>query len=319
MATMKEIPPLPMFKEKEEQTSNNLKPEAFYQFMGLPFRQLNIPIAEIDDFKDHPFKVRDDESMDNLKASIEKVGVTQPVIVRPTEDGRYEMISGHRRKRACELLGLPTIQANIMDLDNEKATIIMADTNLNSRETLLPSEKAFAYKMKLDAISRQGQRTDLTLSPVGTKSKRSDEIVAEEAGESRNQIRRYVRLTYLIKPILDLVDENKIALRPAVEISYLQEDEQYMLVDSMSMNDATPSHAQTIKMKKFSQENKLNDEVIESIMMEEKPNQKEKPLFEERISNLIPKNTPTEKQTEFVVKALEYYNKHLQKQRETAR
>lgn len=277
-----------------------------------------IPLDLIDDFKDHPYKVREDEDMKRLVTSVGEIGVTTLALVRPKEDGRYELISGHRRKRACELNGIETLRCEIKDISDDEAIVLMVDSNFQ-REQILPSEKAFSYKMKLDAMSRQAGRPRKNNPTPVVSDLRTNEELGKDVGESREQIRRYVRLTYLIKPILDLVDENKIALRPAVEISYMQQDEQYMLVDSMNMNVATPSHAQAIKMKKFSQDGKLDDKVIESIMREEKPNQKEKPVFEPRISNLIPKNTPTEKQADFVVKALEHYNKFLQKQRENAR
>ena len=274
-----------------------------------------IPIAEIDEFPDHPFKVLMDEDMEQLVDSVRRSGVMTPATVRQKEDGRYELISGHRRKKACELAGLETLKCEIKELTRDEAIIVMVESNLQ-RTTILPSEKAFAYKMRLEAMKRQGQRTDLTCSPVGNKLqgvKSSDEL-AEKVGESKNQIFRYIRLTELVPEILQMVDERQIAFRPAVEISYLSEEQQYTLLEAMGYNDATPSLAQAIKMKKFMQEGKLTDEVIQSIMQEEKPNQKEKPAFkDERITKLIPKSIPRGQETDFVVKALEFYNRHLQR------
>jgi len=274
-----------------------------------------IPIAEIDEFPDHPFKVLMDEDMEQLVDSIRRSGVMTPATVRQKEDGRYELISGHRRKKACELAGLETLKCEVKELTRDEAIIVMVESNLQ-RTTILPSEKAFAYKMRLEAMKRQGQRTDLTCSPVGNKLqgvKSSDEL-AEKVGESKNQIFRYIRLTELVPEILQMVDERQIAFRPAVEISYLSEEQQYTLLEAMGYNDATPSLAQAIKMKKFMQEGKLTDGVIQSIMQEEKPNQKEKPAFkDERITKLIPKSIPRGQETDFVVKALEFYNRHLQR------
>ena len=276
-----------------------------------------IPIAEIDEFPDHPFKVLMDEDMEQLVDSVRRSGVMTPATVRQKEDGRYELISGHRRKKACELAGLETLKCEVKELTRDEAIIVMVESNLQ-RTTILPSEKAFAYKMRLEAMKRQGQRTDLTCSPVGNKLqgvKSSDEL-AEKVGESKNQIFRYIRLTELVPEILQMVDERQIAFRPAVEISYLSEEQQYTLLEAMGYNDATPSLAQAIKMKKFMQEGKLTDEVIQSIMQEDKPNQKEKPAFkDERITKLIPKSIPRGQETDFVVKALEFYNRHLQRQR----
>ena len=276
-----------------------------------------IPIAEIDEFPDHPFKVLMDEDMEQLVESVSRSGVMTPATVRQKEDGRYELISGHRRKKACELAGLETLKCEVKELTRDEAIIVMVESNLQ-RTTILPSEKAFAYKMRLEAMKRQGQRTDLTCSPVGNKLqgvKSSDEL-AEKVGESKNQIFRYIRLTELVPEILQMVDERQIAFRPAVEISYLSEEQQYTLLEAMGYNDATPSLAQAIKMKKFMQEGKLTDEVIQSIMQEEKPNQKDKPTFkDERITKLIPKSIPRGQETDFVVKALEFYNRHLQRQR----
>ena len=272
----------------------------------------DIPISEIDEFPDHPFKVLMDEDMEQLVESIKRNGVMTPATVRLKEDGRYELISGHRRKKACELAGLETLKCEVKELTRDEAIIVMVESNLQ-RSVILPSEKAFAYKMRLEAMKRQGERSDLTSSPMGTKL-RSDAELAENVGESRNQIQRYIRLTELVPEILQMVDERQIAFRPAVEISYLTEEQQYTLLEAMEYNDATPSLAQAIKMKKYNQDGKLNSEVIQSIMEEEKPNQKEKPAFrDERITKLIPKTVPRGQETDFVVKALEFYNRHLQR------
>ena len=281
----------------------------------------DIPISEIDEFPDHPFKVLIDEDMEQLVESIKRNGVMTPATVRLKEDGRYELISGHRRKKACELAGLETLKCEVKDLSRDEAIIIMVESNLQ-RSTILPSEKAFAYKMRLEAMNRQGQRTDLTCSPMGNKlqGKKSSDELAEKVGESKNQIFRYIRLTELVPEILQMVDDRQIAFRPAVEISYLSEEQQYTLLEAMEYSDATPSLAQAIKMKKFMQDGKLTNEVIQSIMEEEKPNQKEKPAFrDERITKLIPKSVPRGQESDFVVKALEFYNRHLQRQRSQER
>ena len=276
----------------------------------------DIPLSEIDEFPDHPFKVLMDEDMEQLVESIKRNGVMTPATVRLKDDGRYELISGHRRKKACELAGLETLKCEVKDLTRDEAIIIMVESNLQ-RSVILPSEKAFAYKMRLEAMKRQaGRPTKDNYSPLGNNSDfatSSDEL-AEKVGESKNQIFRFIRLTELVPEILQMVDERKIAFRPAVEISYLAEGLQYTLLEAMSYNDATPSLAQAIKMKKFNQDGKLTDEVIQSIMEEEKPNQKEKPAFrDERITKLIPKTVPKGQEADFVVKALEFYNRHLQR------
>ena len=272
----------------------------------------DIPISEIDEFPDHPFKVLMDEDMEQLVESVKRNGVMTPATVRLKEDGRYELISGHRRKKACELAGLETLKCEVKDLTRDEAIIIMVESNLQ-RSVILPSEKAYAYKMRLEAMKRQGERTDLTSAPLVQKLT-SREKIAEKSGDSHEQVRRFIRLTELVPEILLMVDEKQIAFRPAVEISYLAEEQQYTLLEAMSYNDATPSLAQAIKMKKFNQDGKLTDEVIQSIMEEEKPNQKEKPVFrDERITKLIPKTVPKGQETDFVVKALEFYNRHLQR------
>ena len=272
----------------------------------------DIPLSEIDEFPDHPFKVLMDEDMEQLVESVKRNGVMTPATVRLKEDGRYELISGHRRKKACELAGLETLKCEVKDLTRDEAIIVMVESNLQ-RSVILPSEKAFAYKMRLEAMDRQGKRNDLTSTPLVSKS-RSNEELADKVGESREQIRRFIRLSELVPEILQMVDEKQIAFRPAVEISYLAEEQQYTLLEAMSYNDATPSLAQAIKMKKFNQDGKLTDEVIQSIMEEEKPNQKEKPAFrDERITKLIPKTVPKGQEADFVVKALEFYTRHLQR------
>lgn len=276
----------------------------------------DIPISEIDEFPDHPFKVLMDEDMEQLVESIKRNGVMTPATVRLKEDGRYELISGHRRKKACELAGLETLKCEVKELTRDEAIIVMVESNLQ-RSVILPSEKAFAYKMRLEAMKRQaGRPPKENYSPVGNNSEfatSSDEL-AEKVGESKNQIFRYIRLTELVPEILQMVDERQIAFRPAVEISYLTEEQQYTLLEAMEYNDATPSLAQAIKMKKYNQDGKLTSEIIQSIMEEEKPNQKEKSAFrDERITKLIPKTVPRGQETDFVVKALEFYNRHLQR------
>ena len=274
----------------------------------------DIPISQIDEFPDHPFKVLMDEDMQQLVESIKRNGIMTPATVRLKEDGRYELVSGHRRKKACELAGLETLKCEVKELTRDEAIIVMVESNLQ-RSTILPSEKAFAYKMRLEAMKRQGERTDLTSAPMVQKST-SREKIAEKSGDSHEQVRRFIRLTELVPEILQMVDDRQIAFRPAVEISYLTEEQQYTLLEAMSYNDATPSLAQAIKMKKFMQDGKLTDEVIQSIMEEEKPNQREKPVFrDERITKLIPKSVPKGQEADFVVKALEFYNRHLQRQK----
>ena len=277
----------------------------------------DIPISEIDEFPAHPFKVLMDGDMEQLVESIKRNGVMTPATVRLKEDGRYELISGHRRKKACELAGLETLKCEVKELTRDEAIIIMVESNLQ-RTVILPSEKAFAYKMRLEAMKRQGERTDLTSTPVVEKLSGKQALttskIGKDTGDSHEQVRRFIRLTELVPEILQMVDERQIAFRSAVEISYLAEEQQNTLLEAMGYNDATPSLAQAIKMKKFSQDGKLTDEVIQSIMEEEKPNQKEKPAFrDERITKLIPKSVPRGQETDFVVKALEFYNRHLQR------
>ena len=276
----------------------------------------DIPLELIDDFPDHPFKVRDDEDMIQLVESVKERGVITPATVRQKEDGRYELISGHRRKRACELAGFEALRCEVVDLDRDAATVLMVESNYQ-RSQILPSEKAFAYKMRLEAMKRQGQRSDLTLSPAGTKFDRSSEAITEETGDSRNQIHRYIRLTNLVQELLDLVDEGKIKMRPAVELSYLDEDSQRAVVDEIDLNQCTPSHDQTIRMRKFFTEGKLTPEVVSAIMSEEKPNQREKIVLRgDKVRSLIPKNIPVSQTEDYVVKALEHYSRFLRQRAE---
>lgn len=296
-----------MFMNDQERAENRL-PKIF-----------DIPLTEIDDFPDHPFKVRLDEDMDQLVESVKNRGVITPITLRRKENGRYEIVSGHRRRKACELAGLATVPAEIKELTRDEAIILMVESNLQ-RSVILPSEKAFSYKMRLEAMKRQqGERTDLTSVPVGQKLS-TREMIAENAPDSNTQIQRYIRLTELVPELLDLVDEGKIAMRPAVELSYLNDKEQQDLLPAMELADATPSHAQAIKMRKFSQDGKLTPEVIESIMCEEKPNQKEKVSIRyEDARKYIPSSVPYKDTGAFILKALEYYHRHLERMRDDAR
>lgn len=274
----------------------------------------DIPLSEIDDFPDHPFKVTDDEDMLQLVESVKDRGVITPATVRQKEDGRYELISGHRRKRASELAGFETLRCEVVDLTREEATILMVESNFQ-RSQILPSEKAFAYKMRLEAMKRQGQRTDLTSAPVGQKY--SVEVLADNSSDSKTQIQRYIRLTELVPELLEFVDEGRIKMRPAVELSYLDEESQRDVVEEIDMNDCTPSHAQTIKMRKFFEEGKLTTEVISSIMSEDKPNQKEKIVLRgDRVRQLIPKSVPLTQTEDYVLKALEHYQRYLRNRAE---
>ena len=277
-----------------------------------------IPLSEIDEFPNHPFHVRLDEDMDQLVESIKERGIITPVTLRQKPDGRYEIVSGHRRTKACELAGLATVKAEIKELSRDEAIILMVESNLQ-RTTILPSEKAFSYKMRLEAMNRQGQRTDLTSRPVVEKLD-SAESVGTAQGDSGRQVQRYIRLTHLIPPLLDLVDSGKIAFRPAVELSYLTEEEQNSLLDSISSEQSTPSLAQALKMKEFSQNGRLNADVILSIMCEQKPNQKEKISFQsERLKPFIPKNFTAKQTEDYVVKALEHYHRYQLRQKERDR
>lgn len=279
----------------------------------------DIPLEEIDDFPDHPFQVREDEDMFQLVESIKERGVITPATVRQKEDGRYELISGHRRKRACELAGFETLRCEVVDLDRDEATILMVESNFQ-RSQILPSEKAHAYKMRLDAMKRQAGRPSkengATVLPH-LQGKKSREILAAESGESHEQIRKYIRLTNLVSELLEFVDEGRIKMRPAVELSYLNEDCQRDLVDEIDLNDCTPSHDQAIRMRKFFEEGKLTTEAISAIMSEEKPNQREKIVLRgDRVRSLIPKNIPINQTEEYVCKALEHYNKFLRNRAE---
>lgn len=279
----------------------------------------DIPLEEIDDFPDHPFQVRKDEDMFQLVESIKERGVITPATVRQKEDGRYELISGHRRKRACELAGFETLRCEVVDLDRDEATILMVESNFQ-RSQILPSEKAHAYKMRLDAMKRQAGRPSknnsaTVLQNFGGKTTR--EIIAAESGESHEQIRKYIRLTNLVPELLEFVDEGRIKMRPAVELSYLNEDCQRDLVDEIDLNDCTPSHDQAIRMRKFFEEGKLTTEAISAIMSEEKPNQREKIVLRgDRVRSLIPKNIPINQTEEYVCKALEHYNRFLRNRAE---
>ena len=267
-----------------------------------------IPLEEISDFPNHPFKVKMDESMADMAESVKQYGVLVPALVREKPEGGYEMIAGHRRKMASELAEKKEIPCIVRDLTDDEAVLIMVDSNLQ-REQILPSEKAFAYKMKLDAMKRQGMRTDLTSDPVGPKL-RSNQELAQKSMDSVTQIKRYIRLTELITPILDMVDSGKIAIRPAVELSYLPKEQQTALLDTMQLEDCTPSHAQAIKMRKFSEEGRLNEDVILSILSEEKGNQKEQfRMPKERISKYFSPGTPAKQMEDTIVKALELYRK----------
>ena len=275
----------------------------------------DIPIELIDEFPDHPFKVRMDEDMDQLVESVKERGLITPITLRPKEDGRYEIVSGHRRKKACEIAGLSVVKADVREMSRDEAIILMVESNLQ-RSKILPSEKAFSYKMRYEAMKRQGKRTDLTCAPVAHKldGVKSRDILAGEVGEGRDQIRRYIRLTELVPELLDLVDEGAIALRPAVELSYLTCDEQNMVYQQILDCDCTPSHAQTIRMRKFSEEGRLNEAVIESIMQEEKPNQKEKihiPLGQLR--KYIPETVSYDDTRDYIMQALEFYQKYRTK------
>jgi len=279
----------------------------------------DIPLEEIDDFPDHPFQVREDEDMFQLVESIKERGVITPATVRQKEDGRYELISGHRRKRACELAGFETLRCEVVDLDRDEATILMVESNFQ-RSQILPSEKAHAYKMRLDAMKRQaGRPRKENSSPVGIdlRGKQSLDLMSEECGDSRNQIHRYIRLTNLVPELLEFVDEGRIKMRPAVELSYLNEDCQRDLVDEIDLNDCTPSHDQAIRMRKFFEAGKLTTEAISAIMSEEKPNQREKIVLRgDRVRSLIPKNIPINQTEEYVCKALEHYNRFLRNRAE---
>ena len=279
----------------------------------------DIPLTEIDNFPDHPFKVRDDEDMLQLVESVKERGVITPATVRQKEDGRYELISGHRRKRACKLAGFEALRCEVVDLDRDAATVLMVESNYQ-RSQILPSEKAFAYKMRLEAMKRQAGRPSKENSvPVAQnyEGKTSRELLGEQVGESQDQVRRYIRLTNLVPELLDLVDEGKIKMRPAVELSYLDEESQRAVVDEIDLNQCTPSHDQTIRMRKFFTDGKLTPEVVSAIMGEEKPNQREKIVLRgDKVRSLIPKNIPVSQTEDYVVKALEHYSRFLRQRAE---
>ena len=279
----------------------------------------DIPLTEIDNFPDHPFKVRDDEDMLQLVESVKERGVITPATVRQKEDGRYELVSGHRRKRACELAGFEALRCEVVDLDRDAATVLMVESNYQ-RSQILPSEKAFAYKMRLEAMKRQAGRPskeNASLLATNFAQGRSDTELGEQVGESKDQVRRYIRLTNLVPELLDLVDEGKIKMRPAVELSYLDEDSQRAVVDEIDLNQCTPSHDQTIRMRKFFTDGKLTPEVVSAIMGEEKPNQREKIVLRgDKVRSLIPKNIPVSQTEDYVVKALEHYSRFLRQRAE---
>ena len=282
----------------------------------------DIPLSVIDEFPNHPYQVRMDEDMTQLVESVKERGIITPVILRKKEDGRYEMVSGHRRMKACELAGLETVKADVQDLTRDEAIILMVESNLQ-RSTILPSEKAAAYKMRLEAMKRQaGRPSQANYSPRGNNSSPSTSSaeMAEQVGESKTQIFRYIRLTELVPGLVNMVDEGRIAMRPAVELSYLSEQEQEDLLESISYQDATPSLAQAIKMRQFSKEEKLTEEVIESIMCEEKPNQREKISFRaDRLRQFIPASVTPRETEDYVLKALEYYQRYRERQRQQER
>lgn len=305
----KNIPKMPLpklddlFTTEEERTNDKLE------------KVIDIKISDIDDFPDHPFKVIENEDMFNMRDSIKENGVLVPALVRQKSDGRYEMVSGHRRKYASQLANKETLPCIVRNLTDDEAVIIMVDSNLQ-REEILPSEKGFAYKMKLEALSHQGKRNDLTSDQVGPKLIRSNELLSNDVGESISNIKRYIRLTELIPELLELVDEKQIALSPAVELSFLKDEEQYAVLDCIECNVATPSHAQAIRLKKMSQEGTLTTDEIEDILSEEKPNQIPKMKFNaDRIRNVLPKNIEEKKIEDFVVNAIEFYGKYLQRQK----
>ena len=271
----------------------------------------DIPISEIDDFPNHPFQVRDDEDMLQLVESIKEHGVMTPAVLRVKDDGRFEIVAGHRRKRACELAGLDTLRSEVKHLSRDEATVYMVESNFQ-RSSILPSEKAFAYKMRLDAMKRQGERTDLTsATPLQKSGKTSRQIIADSFGESHEQVRKYIRLTYLIPELLQLVDEGKMKMRPAVELSYLNADFQRDVLENIELNDCTPSHAQTIRMRRLYEEHSLTPEVIADIMCEQKPNQRERMVFNgERMRKLLPRDLPMNKTEDYICEAIAFYRKH---------
>ena len=300
--------------------AGKIKLQSVDELLGVPeiAGTQEIEIGRIHAFPNHPFKVLDDEKMDTLVDSIRENGILNPVIVRPDQSGNYEMISGHRRLHAAKIVGLKKVPAIVKEMSDDEAIIKMVDANIQ-REEILPSERAFSFKMKMEAMSRQGKRTDLTSDPVGPKlsGERSNIELSSETGDSTSQIKRYIRLTSLVPELLDLVDEGKIKMRPAVELSYLDEDNQRAVVDEIDLNQCTPSHDQTIRMRKFFTEGKLTPEVVSAIMSEEKPNQREKIVLRgDKVRSLIPKNIPVSQTEDYVVKALEHYSRFLRQRAE---
>ncbi len=292
-----------LFSSQEERDDAKLK------------RIYEIPLEEIDPFPDHPFKVRDDEDMQNLVESVKANGVLTPATVRKKEDGRYELLSGHRRLRACQIAGIPTLRCEVVEMTRDEATIFMVESNFQ-RSKILPSEKAFAYKMRLEAMKRLPGRPPKNSVPLA-QNKTSRELLGEQVGESQDQVRRYIRLTELLPEILDMVDEGQIALRPAVELSYIPKLSQGLLWESMEMESCTPSHAQAIRMRRMSEEGKLTPEAMEAILTEEKPNQKERIILRgERFRALFPPDLPVSKREDYIAAAMEFYGRHRQRQRE---
>lgn len=293
-----------LFSSQEERDDAKLK------------RIYDIDLLDIDPFPDHPFKVQDDEDMINLAESIRMNGVLTPATVRKKEDGRYELLSGHRRYRACQLAGLDSLRCEVVDMDRDEATIFMVESNFQ-RTKILPSEKAFAYKMRMEAMSRQGKRTDLTSATPLQKSQTSRDIIGKALGESGETVRKYIRLTELIPELLEMVDEGEIAMRPAVELSYIPKLKQGEIWQRMEMEQCTPSHAQTIRMRRMAEEGKLTSEAIEAIILEEKPNQKERIVLRgDRFKNLFPPDLPISKREDYVAAAMEFYGRHRQRQRD---
>ncbi len=294
-----------LFSSQEERDDAKLK------------RIYEIPLDEIDPFPDHPFKVRDDEDMMNLVESIRTNGVLTPATIRKKNDGRYELLSGHRRLRACQLAGVPALRCEVVDMNKDEATIFMVESNFQ-RSSILPSEKAFAYKMRLDAMNRQGKRSDLTCSPLGNKlgTGRASHELASEVGDSKSQIFRYIRLTELLPEILDMVDEGQIAMRPAVELSYIPKLQQGMIWESMELEGCTPSYAQAIRLRRLAEDHKLTPEAVEAIMMEQKPNQRERIILRgERFNRLFPPDLPMSKREDYVAAAMEHYARFRERQR----
>lgn len=297
-----------IFSSQEERDEESLK------------KIYEIDLMDIDPFPEHPFKVQDDEDMMNLAESVKANGILTPATVRKKEDGRYELLSGHRRFRACQIAGLNTLRSEIVDMSRDEATIFMVESNFQ-RTKILPSEKAFAYKMRLDAMNRHAGRPHKdNLTPVVSNNLRTNERLGKEVGESREQVRRYIRLTELIPELLEMVDAGEIAMRPAVELSYIPKLQQGQIWMRIDLEQCTPSHDQAIRMRRMADEDKLTPEVIEAIMTEEKPNQREKIILRgDRFKNLFPRDLPISKREEYIAKAMEYYARYIERQRDEAR